>query len=159
METLLQPTRLPVLFGVYLALVAIIAEAFLTITPPNSYGVCLACHTMDSINWLVNRLFHASFQVQPSSLLVPLVTPFAVLAGGLAAAGVNREFRVKVASNPFLKFLLGFGVMNFALVSMGCPIRLTLLVTYGDGMAIFSLAGVIAGAVTGSWLLKRLYSR
>ena len=49
--------------------------------------------------------------------------------------------------------------MSFALICMGCPIRLTLLVTYGDGMALFSLAGVVAGAVAGSWVLKKVSTR
>jgi hypothetical protein len=151
--------RLPALFGIYLALVAIIAEAFLTIAPPNSYGVCLACHALDSINWLINRLFHTRFQVQPSSAQLPLVTPFAVLAGGAIAAWVNREFRFRVVSNLFIKLVLGFAVMSLALISMGCPIRLTLLAAYGDGMAFFSLAGVIVGAAAGSWVLKKAYSR
>jgi hypothetical protein len=154
-----DPRRLPVIFGIVLAIVAIGAEAFLSIAPPNSYGVCLVCHTMDSINWVSNRLFHTTFQVQPSSRELPLVTPFAILIGGVIASLIFREWRLKVAGSVLPMFLLGFTVMSIALISMGCPIRLTLLVAYGDGMALFSLVGVIIGAAAGTFVLRRRYRR
>jgi hypothetical protein len=42
---------------------------------------------------------------------------------------------------------------------MGCPIRLTLLVTYGDGMALFSFIGLLLGIITGSIILKKWNSK
>jgi uncharacterized protein len=151
--------NLPVFFGLFLGISAIFAEVILKFSPPNSYGVCLICHTMDTINWLSNKIFNTNFQIQSPSQYLPLLTSFSILGGGILAAKINKEFRFKVISNIFLKFVLGFFVMSFALIAMGCPIRLTLLVTSGDGMAFFSFIGLILGVVTGSIILKKRYSK
>ena len=158
-KILAEKNLLPILFGILLGSVAIFAEVMLHFAPPNSYGVCIICHTMDTINWIINKLYSTNFQVQPVSRYLPLVTPFAILIGGFIAAKVHKEFKIKTASNVFLKMILGFIIMSFALISMGCPIRLTLLVTYGDGMALFSFVGLILGTITGSLILKRVYSK
>jgi len=146
---------LPILFGIFLGVTAICAEFFLKISPPNSYGICIICHTMDTINWIINKIFNTSYIVQPPSLNLPLVTSFAVLAGAIIAAKKNKEFRFKTVSNPIFKFFLGFIVMSFSLVAMGCPIRITLLTTYGDGMAIFSFIGLFIGITLGTLILKK----
>jgi hypothetical protein len=158
-EITVNINNLPVFFGVILGFSAIFAEVVLKFSPPNSYGVCMICHTMDTINWIINKLTGSDFQVQNSSQYLPLLTSFAIIGGGAIAAKKNKEFKFKVVSNIFLKFILGFLIMSFALIAMGCPIRLTLLVTYGDGMALFSFVGLILGVITGTVILKKRHSR
>ena len=155
----LNINNLPIFFGITLAISAIFAEVVLKFSPPYSYGVCLICHTMDTINWVINKLFNTEFYVQAPSRYLPLLTSFSIIAGAIIASKINKEFKIKVVSNIFLQFIFGFSVMSFALFAMGCHIRLTLLVTYGDGMALFSFIGLLLGIITGSIILKKWNSK
>ena len=56
------------------ALLAVLAGAFFEIRPPEAYGICMACHDRDLINWLLNAYAGRRLTVAPASAIFPLLT-------------------------------------------------------------------------------------
>jgi hypothetical protein len=114
----------------------------------------MACHPRDAINWVVNRLAGADWEIAPVSMTAPLLTSFGVLIGAFAAARRHRERRPLSLGRPVRSLLFGVLAMNAAIIALGCPTRLLLLSAYGEALAVVGVAGLIAGIVLGTWLLR-----
>lgn len=145
----------PITFGVTLGLLAVAVEAFFTVNPPSAYGVCIACHGRDLVNWLVNQTTGMSLTVAEVSLAFPVLTVVGVLIGSTLAALQHREFHWSWPDNPLRSFLWGFVVMSSALLAAGCSIRLILQITRGDSASLLAFIGMTAGIVMTTVIMKR----
>ena len=143
---------------------AALGQAFFKIIPPPAYGVCIACHVRDLVNWLLVKtmpfIYGGKFFGAPISKVFPLLTILGVLIGAFIAAKVNQEFEWKTMrvtwQRPMLEFVWGVLVCNGALMMGGCPIRTTLKAAYLDITAMFGLVSLFIGVVLGCIVIKRL---
>ena len=140
--------------GVAAGVLAVAAGAFFEVRPPDAYGVCMACHGRDLVNWTINTVAATQLAVAPASLVYPLLTTVGVFLGALVAASANREFRWATPDHPLKTFLYGALVMNFALVAGGCAIRLTLRTAAGEPLGASGFGAMAAGIVLGTWWLR-----
>lgn len=140
--------------GIVAGLLAVIAGAFFEVRPPEAYGVCMACHARDLVDWTVNFLAHTHLTVAPASLLFPVLTPIGVLLGALLGAMTSGEFRWQSPENSFKTFVYGVLVMNFALLAGGCSIRLLLRTSAGEIVGGLGFGGLIVGVVLGTFWLR-----
>lgn len=152
----LVPRRVSaVTYGVIAGLLAVGVQLFLGVKPPPAYGICVACHTRDVVNWLSNHLLGTRWEIAPVSLILPLLTAVGMLIGAYAAARRNTERRRVALGGHWRSFIYGILVMNAAIVALGCPTRLLLLSAYGDLLAVLAVGGVVAGILAGTFLLAR----
>lgn len=142
--------------GVAAGALAVAAGAFFDVRPPDAYGVCMACHGRDLVNWTINAALATNLTVAPASRVYPLLTTIGVLLGGLMAARAHREFRWVMPDHPLKTFLHGLLVMTFALVAGGCSTRLLLRTGAGEPLGALGFAGMAAGVVLATrWLRWR----
>ncbi len=141
--------------GVILALVAVAAGAFFEVRPPEAYGICMACHGRDLINWSANRLAESRLTVAPASLVFPLLTVVGVLIGAWIAAVASGEFRWRRPRKPLKNFVYGMLVMNAALLAAGCSIRLLLRTSAGDMLGAAGFTAMAIGVVLATFWLRR----
>ena len=142
--------------GIAAGILAVAAGSFFEVRPPEAYGVCMACHGRDLVNWTINWLTDSQLAVAPASLLYPALTPIGVLLGGLLGAARNGEFHWQSHDNPMKTFAYGVLVMNLALLAGGCSFRLLLRAAAGEGLGIVGFAGMAAGVIVGTlWLRWR----
>lgn len=147
---------------------AAVAQAFFRVLPPPAYGLCIACHMRDLVNWVVVKgipLYGVLADGTPKfvgagvSKAVPVLTILGVLLGAFLAARAHGEFRwrvLKVSTHrPLWEFFLGMGVMASALLMGGCPIRTALKVAYIDLTAMVALGMIFVGVVVASEVIKR----
>lgn len=142
-------------YGAVAACLAVGVQAFFGVAPPPAYGICVACHTRDLVNWLFNHLAGLHWPLAPVSVTVPLLTTIGLLVGARIAAVRHREARPVSLGRGLLSFVCGLLVMNGALAAFGCPTRLLLLSAYGDRVAVAGVGGVALGIIAGTLLLKR----
>ena len=135
-------------------ILAVIAGAFFEVRPPEAYGVCMACHARDLVNWTSNALAHTHLEIAPASIVFPVLTPIGVLLGALLGAKVNGEFRWQNPESSLKAFIYGILVMNFALLAGGCSIRLLLRSATGEVLGLVGFGGMIAGVVLGTFWLR-----
>ncbi len=148
----LRVTALPM--GIVAAILAVAAGALFDVRPPEAYGVCMACHARDLVNWTLNVFARTQLEVAPASLVFPVLTPVGVLFGALLAARQNGEFRWQTPDSSLKAFLFGVLVMNFALLAGGCSIRLLLRTATGEVLGLIGFAGMIAGVILGTFWLR-----
>jgi hypothetical protein len=142
--------------GVVMAVAAVAAGSFFEVRPPDAYGICMACHGRDLVNWIVNDVAGTRLTVTPVALVFPLLTVVGVVIGGWIAARLSGEFRFRKPSKPLKSLLHGFLVMNFALLAAGCSTRLALRVGAGDPLGAMGFGAMIVGIVLATfWLRKR----
>ena len=79
--------------GIVAGILAVTAGTFFEVRPPEAYGVCIACHGRDLVDWTVNAFFGTHLTVAPASLVFPVLTTIGVLLGALVAATMSGEFR------------------------------------------------------------------
>jgi hypothetical protein len=142
-------------YGVAAGLLAVGVQVFLNVKPPQAYGICMACHTRDVVNWLVNHLAGTRWEIAPVSEVFPMLTAFGVLAGAFIAARRNHEFRWLSLGKRLRSFVLGILVVNAAIIALGCPTRLLLLSAYGEPLGLIATVGLVLGIVAGTLLLKK----
>lgn len=140
--------------GVAAGALAVAAGTLLGVRPPDAYGLCMACHGRDLVNWTINAVAATSLTVAPASLVYPLLTTIGVFLGALVAARRHGEFRWITPDHPVKTSLYGLLVMNFALVAGGCAIRLTLRTAAGEPLGGFGFGAMVAGIVLGTWWLR-----
>jgi hypothetical protein len=140
--------------GIVAALLAVIAGSFLGINPPEAYGMCMACHGRDLVNWTVNMLAHMRLEIAPVSAVYPTLTTVGVLLGALLGSLTSGEFRWRTPDNPIKTFLYGIVIMNCALVAGGCSIRLLLRTSSGELLGALGFGGLILGVVSGTFWLR-----
>lgn len=140
--------------GVIAGLSAVVAGAVFDVRPPDAYGLCMACHARDLVNWTINRLANTHLTVAPASLVCPVLTTIGVLAGAVIGAVSAGEFRWRTPESPARTFAYGVLVMNCALVAGGCAIRLLLRTASGETAGMLGFAGLIAGVTSGTMWLR-----
>ncbi len=143
-----------VTMGIVAGLLAVIAGAFFEVRPPEAYGVCMACHGRDLVNWTINEVAGTRLTVAPASLVFPLLTTVGVFLGALLGARTSGEFRWWSPDNSFKTFLYGVLVMNCALLAGGCSIRLLLRSAAGEALGMMGFVGMAAGVILGTFWLR-----
>src|SRR6516165_12161553 len=78
--------------GIVTGVLAVMAGAFFEVRPPEAYGICMACHGRDLLNWTVNMLLHTHLTVAAASAVFPVLTTIGVLLGALVGAKTSGEF-------------------------------------------------------------------
>ena len=142
--------------GIVAAALAVIAGSLFDVRPPDVYGLCMACHARDLVNWTVNAAVGTRLTVAPVSLVFPLLTPVGVLLGALLAARTSGEFRWQYPDHPVKTFLYGIVVMNCALLAGGCSIRLLLRAAAGETLGVIGFGTLAAGVILATqWLRWR----
>ena len=112
--------------GIAAGLLAVIAGTVFDVRPPEAYGLCMACHARDLVNWTLNGVGGTHLTVATASLVFPVLTTVGVFFGALLASTSHGEFRWRSPESSWRTFLYGALVMNFALLAGGCSIRLLL---------------------------------
>ena len=142
--------------GIVGALLAVIAGSLFDVRPPDAYGLCMACHARDLVDWTVNAAAGTRLTVAPASLVFPVLTPIGVLLGALLAARTSGEFRWRHPEHPLKTFLYGVVVMNCALLAGGCSIRLLLRTAAGETLGLIGFGALAAGVIVATqWLRWR----
>lgn len=140
--------------GIVAGLLAVMAGVLLEVRPPEAYGVCMACHARDLVNWTINVVADTHLTVAPASLVFPVLTTIGVLLGALLGATTNGEFRWQSPDNSWKTFVYGVFVMNFALLAGGCAIRLLLRASAGEALGVTGFGGMVAGSVLATFWLR-----
>ena len=140
--------------GAVAGLLAVVAGAVFDVRPPEAYGLCMACHARDLVNWTINDLTGTHLTVAPASLVFPALTTIGVLLGALIGSTSSGEFRWQNPESSARTFVYGALVMNFALLAGGCAIRLLLRTASGEVLGTFGFAGLIAGVTSGTFWLR-----
>lgn len=139
-----------------MALAAVAAGAFFEVRPPEAYGICMACHGRDLVDWVANEISGSRLTVAPASAVFPLLTVVGVVVGGWIAAVVSGEFTWRRPSRPLKNFLYGMVVMNAGLLAAGCSTRLVLRTAAGDLAGAAGFGAMVVGIVLGTlWLRTR----
>ena len=140
--------------GIVAGVLAVMAGAFFEVQPPGAYGVCMACHARDLLNWTINLLAHTRLTVAPASLVFPVLTTTGVFLGALLGATSSGEFRWQSPDSSIRTFVYGVLVMNFALLAGGCSIRLLLRAAAGEALGMVGFGGMVAGVILGTFWLR-----
>lgn len=140
--------------GAVMGLAAAAVQAYLKVRP-EANGISFIGHPSDLLNWSLNKA-GTSFPVREEFLIYPALTVVGVLIGSVIAASRHKELRLQPGPvrKKFGAVILGFLIANFGLLLGSCPIRASLLVAYGSGLAAIGLA-----AIAGGILLAIVYSR
>ena len=142
--------------GIVGGLLAVIAGSLFDVRPPDAYGLCMACHARDLVDWTINAAAGTQLTVAPASLVFPVLTPIGVLLGALMAARTSGEFRWQQPEHPLKTFLYGILVMNCALLAGGCSIRLLLRTSASEPAGMIGFGALAAGVIVATqWLRWR----
>ena len=142
--------------GIVAGLSAVVAGAVFDVRPPEAYGLCMACHARDLVNWTINDLTGTHLTVAQASLVFPVLTTIGVVLGALLGATSSGEFHWRSPESSARTVAYGALVMNFALLAGGCAIRLLLRTAWGEALGTFGFVGLIAGVTSGTvWLRWR----
>jgi Sulphur transport len=142
--------------GIVAGIAAVAAGAFFEVRPPEAYGICMACHGRDLVDWTINRLAGTHLTVAPASLVFPVLTTIGALTGAFVGAITSGEFRWWTPESSVKSFAYGLLVMNSALLAGGCSIRLLLRTAAGEGLGLLGFGGMVAGVILGTlWLRWR----
>ncbi|MCW4005224.1 MAG: YeeE/YedE family protein [Candidatus Bathyarchaeota archaeon] len=140
--------------GLVAGILAAAVQILFSVSPPPAYGVCIACHARDLVNWIVNGVAGTSLSVAPVSAAAPVLTIVGLVIGAYVASARNGEFKFKITKNPIMSFIYGFLVMIFALILGACPLRTVLRVAYFDFVALVGLGAIVAGVVISAGIIK-----
>ena len=151
----------PWIAGAVIGFLAASLQKLASMTKPPAYGFCMACHTRDLVNGIVNFLSGANLgtaKVIANPIGIPTLTFIGVLLGAFVAALIFKEFRATKIGSLFssLKmFILGILVMIFALILSACPIRVSLRTAHGDFIALIGLICLGMGVILAIFILER----
>jgi hypothetical protein len=140
--------------GIVAGSLAVLAGTFFDVRPPEAYGICMACHARDLLNWSINRAAGTHLAVAPASLVFPVLTTIGVLLGALLGSTTSKEFRWTSPDNSLKTFFYGALVMNSALLAGGCSIRLLLRTAAGELLGLMGFAGMVVGVVLATFWLR-----
>ena len=142
--------------GIVAGISAVIAGSLLDVRPPDAYGICMACHARDLLNWTINRVAGTHLTVAPASLVFPMLTTIGVLLGALLGSTTSGEFRWSSPDNSLKTFIYGAAVMVSALIAGGCSIRLLLRSAAGETLGLMGFSGMVVGVTLATlWLRWR----
>jgi len=140
--------------GLIMGLAAAAVQAYFKVSP-EANGISFIGHPTDLLDWGLNKL-GTHFPVKEDFIVYPALTVVGVLIGSLAAASRHKELRIQPGPvrKTFAAIIFGFLIANFGLLLGSCPIRASLLVAYGSGLAAIGLTAIVIGI-----LLAIAYSR
>jgi hypothetical protein len=142
--------------GFVAGLLAVVAGALFDVRPPDAYGLCMACHARDLVNWTINDLAGTHLTVAPASVVFPVLTTIGVVLGALVGATSSGEFRWRTPESSWRTFVYGALVMNCALLAGGCSIRLLLRTAAGEALGIAGFGGLVVGVTSATlWMRWR----
>lgn len=144
----------PWVAGIVIGVAAVLAGTIGGLNPPEAYGLCTTCHGRDLILGMVRPFSGATFDLPT---LWPMLTVVGVVAGSWLARRLAAErVRPDRLDLPMIttRMAQGFVVMSFALLAMGCPIRLTVSAANLAMQAFIGLAGVAVGIWLGVQYLR-----
>lgn len=155
--------RNPIFLGCIIGFLAAVTQALLIgAGGPEAYGFCVACHTRDFVNDIINLIAGDSvLGVAPISqnAIFAVLTIIGVMIGAFISAKLNKEFKIKKSSiGSYLIYLLGgIFVLIFALILGACPYRAALRFAYGDMVALIGILAIVLGVFVGvKIILKRM---
>ena len=153
--------KTPLFVGVIIgALAAIMQGLLISAGGPEAYGFCVACHTRDFVNWVVNGVAGTKLAIAPISAnsVLPVLTVIGVLIGAFITSKYYGEFRVKTGTPvDYLKYVIGgFIFMIFALFIAGCPYRIALNIAYGNVIALVGVIAIIFGVFAGAKIAVKI---
>lgn len=143
-----------VVAGLLTGVLAALNQVAFGVSPPYAYGLCIACHARDLVNWIVTAATGFKLSVAGVSVAAPVLTIVGILLGASVASIRNHEYKFKTTKHPLKTFIYGFLVMVFALILGACPLRTILRVAYGDVIAIVGFAAIIIGVVISAFVIK-----
>ena len=128
-------------------LIGVIAVLLVKFGNPANMGFCIACFLRDTAGALGLHRAGAVQYLRPE--IVGLILGAFFLSLG------RKEFSPKGGSSPVTRFLLAMCVMVGCLMFLGCPFRMVLRISGGDGNALLGLAGFACGIGVGVLFLKK----
>ena len=154
--------KIPAIVGICIGVLAAFVQALLIgAGGPEAYGFCVACHTRDFVNAIVNAFTGQSLGIAPFAASAISLTIIGVILGAYFSAKKHKEFKVKKGKPlTYLAYLVGgIAVMNFALLLGACPYRAALRFAYGDIIALIGIFAISGGVAVGVILLKYYMNR
>ena len=146
-----------VVAGLVTGIIAALLQILASVGPPNgpvAYGICIACHGRDLIDWVINAIAGTNLGYGTLAAGIPVLTIVGIVIGAYAASVRNKEFKFKTTKNPIVSFVCGFVVMTSALILGACPLRTVLRVAYGDVIAIIGFVAIAVGVVISALVIK-----
>jgi len=133
--------------GLAIGLLAVVLQVFFRVVPPEANGICLIGHPRDVVSLIMNNLFSLDWPLNESFIIYPTLTAMGVILGSFYAARNNQELAIQTGPvrQKFSAFMFGFLVINFGLFWGACPIRTSLLISYGNLIALAVLASIAVG--------------
>lgn len=156
-KRIIKPSYLIIIAGLVTGLIAALLQITAGVGPPNApvaYGICIACHGRDLINWIVNVIGGTNLGYGTLVAGVPVLTVVGIVAGAFISSTKNKEFKFRTTKNPGVSFVCGFAVMASALILGACPLRAVLRVAYGDAIAVVGFIAISVGVVISSAVIK-----
>ena len=136
--------------GIAGGIIGILAVISVVMGNPANMGICIACFIRDIAGGLGLHRAEVVQYIRPEIL--------GIVLGAFIIALMKKEFKPKVGSSPFIRFILAFFVMIGALMFLGCPTRMLLRLAGGDLNALVGLGGFVAGIAIGIVFINRGYS-
>lgn len=152
--------RHPAFLGALIGILAAFTQALLiSAGGPVAYGFCVACHTRDLVNGLINIAAGTHLALAPISAnaILPVMSIVGVLIGGFIAAKTSKEHKIRKGSTQdyLVYFLAGVIVLQLAMIFGGCPYRAALRTGYGDLSALVFIISMAAGVISGAYILLK----
>jgi hypothetical protein len=151
--------RSPVVYGLVVSVLAVLAGVWGHVSPPAAYGLCSACHGRDLADWILNHTEGTKLFVTAAGAGWPLLTVVGLVIGAFVAAKRNGEFSTLNLGGNARQFALGGVVMGAALFVGGCPTRMLIRTGYGDVAGAVGLGGIAVGIVLATlslrWVARR----
>lgn len=156
--------RHPAFLGAIIGILAAFSQALLiSAGGPEAYGFCVACHTRDLVNGVVNIVADTNLALAAISKnsLLPVMSVAGVLIGGYISATLHREHKIRKGAprEYFIYFAAGITVLILAMIFGGCPYRAALRTGYGDLTAILFIVAMALGVISGAYVMLRKAER
>ena len=117
---------------------------------PANMAFCIACFIRDMAGALGMHQAEVVQYARPEII--------GLVLGAFIISFATKEYRSTGGSSPMIRFVLGMIIMIGSLVFLGCPLRMVLRMSAGDGNAWVALIGFILGVGTGAFALKKGFS-
>ncbi|MCK8826777.1 YedE family putative selenium transporter [Natroniella acetigena] len=132
------------------AIIGILAAYLIHLGNPGNMGICVACFIRDIAGGMGLHRAEVVQNIRPEII--------GFIFGALIISLLNKEFKSRGGSSPFVRFIIGMFVMIGALVFLGCPLRMVLRLSGGDLTAIAGFLGFASGIIIGTQFIKKGFS-
>lgn len=142
--------------GLVMGILAAVGQGFFGVQPPVAEVICLISLPAKLVNWVSNTLFATEFTISGVFATTPALLPVGVIIGSVVAAVLHREFRFRrgPVRDAVFAFMLGFLVINFGLLWGSCPIRTTILASYGMIFAMVIVVVIAVGCISAAQYIR-----